>query len=188
MVSLAGGVICLYRGYIQGPPSLYLPLDTEWQKAWMSEVNPEELPQTNVVVEVSGAVEKPGVFSLSSSSRVQDAILQAGGFSSSANQAYIHRDLALAAKLVDQQKIYIPYLEEANVSTLPQSDQGSASPGGSSGLNQVSQAQLDEISGIGEVRAQRVLEGIPYTSIEDFKERSGLPEPIADEVLKLYTL
>lgn len=184
--SLVGAIFCFYKAHIQGLPQVYLPLDTEWQKAWQAGVLPQE-KVTDVTVEVVGAVEKPGVFTLSSGSRVQDAILQAGGFATDAHIAYIHRDLSLAASLVDQQKIYIPFSSE-EPAKHSQSPGATTVTGGSNALNSVTAAQLQDIAGIGEVRSQHVLDGIPYSSQEDFLERSQLPEAIARDVLDKYSL
>lgn len=61
-----------------------------------------------ITVDVSGAVLMPGAYQLSQDSRLQDAILLAGGFANQADRQYIHQQLNLADKLSDQQKIYIP--------------------------------------------------------------------------------
>src|SRR5205085_1673286 len=76
---------------------------------------PKSFPKESLVnaeqgikVDISGAVNSPGVYSLPSSARVEDAIKTAGGFSETANGGYISKSLNLSQKLSDGQKIYIP--------------------------------------------------------------------------------
>lgn len=187
LVSIFGATFCLYKAYIQGLPYVYLPLDTEWQKAWQAETSPDQDTQKPVTIEVVGAVEKPGVFTLTPGSRVQDAVLQAGGFLNQANQSYIHQELRLAATLKDQDKIYIPFqTENVSKASIPAVSTGTNTT--ASSLNSVTKAQLEAIAGIGAVRSATVLEGIPYQNVADFMERSGLPDSIAEDVLKEYHL
>lgn len=191
-LSLAGAAFCLYKALIQPLPHLYLPLDQEWQSAWqaaqLARVSPEVSAETDVYVEVSGAVVKPGVFRLSSASRIQDAMLQAGGFLEMADQAYIHQKLNLASRVTDQSKIYIPFQGESSAVVAQGDDSnGGASSSSSRTINSLSLAELDAIPGIGEARAATVLQGMPYSDAADFQERSGLPANIATEVLALYS-
>ncbi|MCH7640762.1 SLBB domain-containing protein, partial [Patescibacteria group bacterium] len=66
-----------------------------------------------IVVEVVGAVQKPGVYELTSDARVEDALIAAGGISAEADRAWMEKTLNRAARLVDGQKIYIPEVEES---------------------------------------------------------------------------
>ena len=70
-----------------------------------------------LVVEISGSVEKPGVYKLAASSRVEDLLILAGGLSASADRNWVETNLNRAAKLTDGQKIYIPKQGEAQIST-----------------------------------------------------------------------
>jgi competence protein ComEA len=74
----------------------------------------------SIVVDVSGAVQKPGLYKIDTSLRVGDALSMAGGISKDASLEYVSKSLNLAQKLEDTQKIYIPfewdlYEEENNV-------------------------------------------------------------------------
>ena len=66
-------------------------------------------PLPEIVVHVTGAVQLPGVYRLSPGVRVQDAIEKAGG---GTDQADVHR-LNLAAKVRDEQQIYVPEIPQA---------------------------------------------------------------------------
>lgn len=69
--------------------------------------NQEEV-MTEISVDVSGEVEKPGVITLSNESRVFEAINMAGGLKDHANISYIN----MAQMLSDEEKIYIPAQED----------------------------------------------------------------------------
>src|SRR5512143_1319511 len=60
-----------------------------------------------MVVHVTGAVPRPGVYALPQGARVQDAISAAGGFLAEADKANIN----LAQKLDDGEKLDIPFIE-----------------------------------------------------------------------------
>jgi competence protein ComEA len=189
--SFVGALLCLNKAILQGPPHVYLPLDDSWQKAWQENIVAQAAPEEKktVTVEVSGAVEKPGVFELSGSSRVQEAILQAGGFSNKADLEFIHRRLNLASMLSDQGKIYIPFQGESS----PESTSGKSSslptPSATQKtINTATEKDLQEVSGIGEVRAKQIIAGQPYSSREDFLERSQLSATLANSVLEVFSL
>jgi competence protein ComEA len=69
----------------------------------------EELAIAEIVVDISGAVEKPGLYKLGVSSRVGDVVNAAGGISKDASLEYVSKNLNLAQKLEDTQKIYVPF-------------------------------------------------------------------------------
>lgn len=188
--SLVGAIFCVHKAALQGPPHLYLPLDDAWQEAWQQHVLAGKTPSApvSVAVQVSGAVEKPGVYQLSGESRLQDAILQAGGFQVKADQSFIHQQINLASKLSDQQKVYIPFQGESASSVPGKEVSLSKEQGGSKTLNTATKSDFQTVSGIGEVRAAAIVAGQPYTSREDFKERSTLNENLAEDVLLTFSL
>jgi competence protein ComEA len=61
-----------------------------------------------IKVDVAGEVVKPGVYSLSLDSRVEDAISSAGGLTVNADLDYVTKKINRAARVVDGGKIYIP--------------------------------------------------------------------------------
>jgi competence protein ComEA len=69
----------------------------------------EDLSGQQIVVDISGAVIKPGIYKLDSDLRVGDLIALAGGMSADASIQYVARKLNLAQKIEDSQKIYIPF-------------------------------------------------------------------------------
>jgi protein involved in polysaccharide export with SLBB domain len=61
-----------------------------------------------VWVDVSGEVSSPGVYELEEGDRVAMAIQKAGGITNEADADWVERNLNMAAKIVDGQKIYVP--------------------------------------------------------------------------------
>ena len=108
-------------------------------------------PATQVMVHVSGQVNKPGVYQLAEGSRVQDAVAAAGGplGESDANA------LNLAAVVADGQKVTVPKPGEAVPVDAGLSGEAGA-PGGKVNLNLASPAQLEELPGVGPVLAERI--------------------------------
>ena len=66
--------------------------------------------KSEVIVDVEGAVIKPGVYKLASDSRIVDALAKAGGMSEEADRVYVEKSMNLAAKVSDGLKIYVPRL------------------------------------------------------------------------------
>ena len=125
-----------------------------------------------VVVEVAGAVEKPGVYKLTKGVRIEDALISAGGISADADRIWMEKSLNRAAKLIDGQKIYIPRKDEqiSGVSTSNLGGYQTISSSQGSGLvnvNAASQKELESLWGIGPVTAQNIIEQRPYSSVEE---------------------
>ncbi len=143
-----------------------------------------EPPPTGVVVHVSGAVKKAGVYRLSPDSRVADAIEQAGG-------ATEHADLDalnLAEPLHDGQQIHVPRKDETHTPALASNSASRASrsapktaaaaPQFPVNLNTATAEQLEAIPGIGPVLAQRIIEYRQmhgrFQSVDDLLEVHGI--------------
>lgn len=122
--------------------------------------------EAKITIDVEGAVINPGVYSLVSSSRVKDALIAAGGFSSNADRSWISKNLNLALKLSDAMKIYIPFQGESAVKGL-NTTTGTISVDNLININSASLSDLDTLPGIGPVTAQKIIDGRPYNSLND---------------------
>lgn len=197
IASILSGSYLVYSVYFSTPAYSYIPTDDAWRQHLATVVKmAEEYSQAEtslsaqsssssgvIWVEVSGAVEKPGVYSFSKGSRIQDAILSAGGFQKEANTKFIHKDLNLALHLVDQQKIYIPFVEDTIATNV---GEVSVSSSGKKSINQATQKELESIKGVGEKKSSDLISGIPYSSLEDLTSRNVLSQAILDELQNLY--
>ncbi len=107
----------------------------------------------DVVVDVTGAVHRPGVYRLPGDQRVQDAVRRAGGPTRRAELAAVN----LAARLTDGAQILVPVRGLA-VAAGPAAAGGTAAPAGPVNLNTATPEQLDGLDGIGPTTAQKIVE------------------------------
>ncbi len=105
----------------------------------------------DVVVDVTGAVARPGVYRLPSGARVTDAVQRAGGATGGALLEAIN----LAARLADGQQVVVP---RKGPGGAPLAAAGAASEEGPISLGTATVEQLDTIDGIGPVTAQDIVE------------------------------
>lgn len=64
--------------------------------------------EKNIIVHIEGEVKNPGIVTLDPNSRLVDAVNKCGGLTEKANKLYIN----LAKKVSDEEKIYIPSINE----------------------------------------------------------------------------
>lgn len=103
-----------------------------------------------VVVDVTGAVRRPGVYRMPAGSRVDDAVRRAGGPAPGAELEAIN----LAARLADGQQVVVP-------KRVAGAAAGAAAAAGEEGpisLGTATVEQLEEIDGIGPVTAADIVE------------------------------
>jgi len=139
-----------------------------------------------LVVDVEGAVLRPGVIELPAGSRVADAIEAAGGYGPHVDLAAAAAQVNLAAVLRDGQQIVVPLVGAAtDVGT------GSGGPGGLVDLNSASPEELDALPGIGPVTVQKIVAARaeqPFTSLEEMVTRKVLTAAQVDKIRDLVTL
>ena len=144
-----------------------------------------------IVVEVGGAVERPGVYRLPAGSRVGDAITAAGGFAPAVDAAAVDAQLNLAAVLRDADKVRVPARGDA----VPGGSAGSGgdSPGGAAttgplDLNTATAAELDALPGIGPATAAKIIGARPFTSVEELVSRKVLGSATLAKIRALVTV
>lgn len=133
-----------------------------------------------LVVDVSGAVEKPGVYKLPTDARVGDALVVAGGLSAVADREWVSATLNLAAKVEDGAKIYIPKNSESD--TIEAGGEVRAQKNQKININTASLEELDQLDGIGESRARAVIENRPYGSTQELVSKAKIPQTIYDKI------
>jgi len=129
----------------------------------------ETVVEDTIIVDIAGQINQPGVIELQSGINLFEAINQAGGFTPSADMYYVQKNLNLSEIVVDRQKIYIPSMEEQQVS-------GRAESSGLININEASIEELDSLPGIGPATAEKIIQSRPYASIDDIKNVSGIGE------------
>jgi competence protein ComEA len=111
---------------------------------------------SDLVVDVAGAVRRPGVYRLPAGSRVEDAVERAGGPSAKAELEAVNR----AARLADGQQVVVPERGPAGTALIG----GTGEDEGPISLGTATVEQLDTIDGIGPVTAQDIV---------DFRDQHG---------------
>ena len=134
------------------------------------QVTPITIVEPEIFVDVTGAVNKPGVYTLTGKSRVIDAIKAAGDSAPGADLSTIN----LAHVLNDGEQIYVD-------STVVNSNGVRVSKAVRSGpinINRATARQLDALDGVGPVIAQRIVDyrkiNGSFLSIDDLQKVSGI--------------
>ncbi len=140
-----------------------------------------------IVVDIAGAVENPGVYKLPSGGRVGDALVMAGGLSASADREWVAKTLNLASEVKDGGKIYIPLYRET-----PSQSNGKGvtlvSTSNKININTASVGELDKLAGIGEARAEAIINNRPYGSTEELVSKAKIPQSVYDKIKDLITV
>lgn len=143
-------------------------------------INPEENIEETILVHVAGQVANPGVVELKQGDRIQNAIEKAGGILETANLSNIN----LASFVEDGMKIYIPSVTENNEINI--SSQEEAVLNSKININTANQTQLEELEGIGEITASRIIEyrkqNGKFKTIEDLKNVKGIGDAKFDKI------
>jgi len=137
-------------------------------------------------VHVTGAVTNPGVYTLPESARVETAIEAAGGLSGNAEA----QSLNLAAILTDGQRLFIPEILEVTLTAGERSVTSITSM--LININTAGFSELDSLPGIGEVKAQAILDyrqknGL-FTALEDLLKVDGINQSLFEKIQGLITL
>ncbi len=163
-----------------------------------------QLPEGNTVEEdarpkvmytdIKGSVKEPGIYSFSSEERVYDVLKRAGGLLEEADSDRIN----FSAKIEDQQVLYIPAVgeeppEHLNQSASPEGKQSTADTEPSKiNINTASPSELQQIPGIGSVKAQEIIrfreENGSFQKVEDLQEISGIGEKTVEKQKNFVTI
>jgi competence protein ComEA len=119
-----------------------------------------------LVVDVAGAVRRPGLYRLRSGSRIDDAIASAGGPTAKAQLDTVN----LAAPIADGEQIVVPGRGVAGAAAASSAAAGS-SPSAPLDLNSATLEELENLPGIGPVTAQKIL---------DYRQQHGAFHSVAE--------
>lgn len=137
-----------------------------------------------ILVDVEGGVVHPGVYRLPSDSRIDDLLGFAGGFTDQADMEAVARSINRAAKLSDGAKIYVPVKNMTGGGDSLGADKNTAIVN----INTASQAELENLPGVGPVTAEKIITSRPYTRIEELVERDIISASLYGKVNMLLSL
>lgn len=178
---LLGGGKLYYRNVIQ-----------ERVKPEIIEGEREDIPEGQIIVDIAGAVWRPGVYTLKSGARVKDLVDKASP-RGDANLEILN----LAAPLRDGQKIVVPTKPKE---VTPGKDSGgkinslplTQGQGRKINLNTATLAELDTLPGIGPVRARAIInyrnQHNGFKNTEELKNIEGIGEITFQKVKELITI
>jgi len=158
---------------------------------------------STVTAEISGAVKKPGVYTLESGKRVEDLITLAGGILKDADQDFVAETINRARILEDGEKIFIPFAKTASSTTASSSvssqkassttsSNSSTSIGSIVNINTATLSELDTLPGIGPVYSQRIIDYRTqkggFKTKEEIKEIKGIGDATYEKIRDLISI
>jgi competence protein ComEA len=150
--------------------------------------------RSELVVEIVGAVTRPGVYRLPAGTRIGDLVDAAGGYGPRVDVDRASRELNLAALLADGDQVRVPSRDDAAATVDTTGTGGGAVPGGSGSLvdlNAATSAELEALPGIGPATAGKIIaarEEHPFTAVDELRSRGVLGEKTFEKVRDLVAV
>ncbi len=160
----------------------------------------EDAAPENIYVHVCGEVVKPGVYELPAGSRFFEAVEAAGGFTEQAGRDYLN----MAGILEDGSRLEIPSLEEEKAAEETPCRSGEQAAGtyytvdgaqeteGLVNINTADREKLCGLPGIGESRAEAIIEYRetqgPFRKKEDIMQVSGIGQKMYEKIENYLTV
>jgi competence protein ComEA len=172
---LVGGVLLWLNRPVAAPITVH------------DEVSPTAVSAGSQVIKVyvSGAVSSPGVYTLQTGDRVEDALRAAGGPGPGADLSRIN----LAKTLTDEMQVNVPAQGgdgAVSASTEPAQQSGPVN------VNTAGAEELDSLPGIGQEYAKRIIqyreENGPFRSIEELKNVPGIGDKRFEQIKSLVSV
>jgi len=133
-----------------------------------------EVQNERIKIYITGAVTSPGVYELDEGSRVEDALILAGGPTIEADMLRIN----LAARLKDEQQVIVP--REGEVLDKALLEEQNNDSDSRININTADEGKLMELPGVGPATAKNIIahrtEHGAFKSIEDIKNVTRIGE------------
>lgn len=143
---------------------------------------------SELVVDVQGAVARPGVYRLPSGSRVLDALARAGGTVPEAAPGALN----LARPVVDGEQLIVPTVEEAAAAPPPGAPGSGVAADGLVSLNRADQTALESLPRVGPSLALAIIahrdEHGPFTDLAQLDDVPGIGPALLATLTPLVTL
>ncbi len=157
-------------------------------------------PSPTIIVQVAGAVLRPGVYLLPAGARVHQVIDAAGGAGAQGDPGALN----LAVALADGDRVYVPQLGETTEPPVVAANAGSSSVGGAVpgagapgptgpiDLNRATAVELDALPGVGPATASAIVahrdEHGPFGSVDDLLDVRGIGPAKLDAIRPMVTV
>ena len=144
--------------------------------------------RTSIVIDVKGAVLKPGVYEVPQDTRVYEAIQEAGGLSEKADELSVN----LASSLQDGMVVYIPIKGETKENPFISQNVAEDPSQKKVNINLATSEELQTLTGIGPSKAESIIsyreEQGPFTKIEDLLEVTGIGDKSFEKLREEITV
>ena len=168
---------------------------TETLEEDTSIINEDSIDRNKIIVEIKGEVAKPDVYQLEEGSIIKDLIDMAGGVTEEADLSRINR----AEELLNHELIIIGNINDETESSVVQNSSTSSSNGNNSdkgstliNINTADLEQLKEITGIGNIKAQSIIDyreaNGGFKSLEELKNVDGIGDKTFEKIKDQITL
>lgn len=175
-------------------------ITVEGGSTWTASGSPQETGGqatggSRLIVDVQGAVLRPGILELAPGSRVADAIAAAGGFGPRVDAERAGRELNLAQAVKDGDRVVVPSRDDPPTAQSGPAGSGDAAGGGQPGglvdLNSASAEELDKLPGIGPVTAQKIIDARaekPFATVDELRDRTVVGSATFEKLRDLVTV
>ena len=158
-------------------------------------INEDNIDRNKIIVEIKGEVAKPDVYQLEEGSIIKDLIDMAGGVTEEADLSRINR----AEELLNHELIIIGNINDETESSVVQNNSTYSSNGNNSdkgstliNINTANLEQLKEITGIGNIKAQSIIDyreaNGGFKSLEELKNVDGIGDKTFEKIKEQITL
>ncbi|MBO0419707.1 MAG: helix-hairpin-helix domain-containing protein [Vagococcus fluvialis] len=159
----------------------------------IAETEKENNDVIKMYVDIKGAVKLPGMYEVTSDMRVLNVIDMAGGLKETADDSQVN----FSQRIEDQMVIYIPVEgEELSETVIAGTNSNTANISkdeeGKINLNQATKEELMTLSGVGEKKAEKIIEyreeNGSFKTIEDLKNVNGFGEKSFESLEKYISI
>ena len=158
-------------------------------------INEDSIDRNKIIVEIKGEVAKPDVYQLEEGSIIKDLIDMAGGVTDEADLSRINR----AEELLNHELIIIGNINDETESSVVQNNSTYSSNGNNSdkgstliNINTADLEQLKGITGIGNIKAQSIIDyreaNGGFKSLEELKNVDGIGDKTFEKIKEQITL